>query len=100
MQGYYRGCVTPKQIANLNDAIRGDFDYLDGYDEIPPEEQERVKLALEQGHVADHDWKGVSVISPFLSQLDLLLSRTWNSIDQVWLGYGTVLRRRSKAIKW
>lgn len=56
----HRGCVTPKQLANLNEMIEGNFDYLDGYDEITPELQEKVKIALEQGHVDDSDWKGVS----------------------------------------
>lgn len=55
----FRGCVTPKQLANLNDTIGGNFDYLDGFDEITPEMQEKVRLALEQGHVDDNDWKGV-----------------------------------------
>lgn len=32
---------------------------LDGYEELPEDLQEKVKLALENGHVADEDWKGV-----------------------------------------
>ncbi|KAL8843308.1 MAG: hypothetical protein Q9170_000166 [Blastenia crenularia] len=31
---------------------------LDGYEELPDDLQEKVKLALENGHVADEDWKG------------------------------------------
>jgi hypothetical protein len=54
-----RGCVTPKQIANLNETIEGNLEYLDGYDEITPDLQEKVRIALEQGHVADEDWRGV-----------------------------------------
>lgn len=33
---------------------------VDGYDELPAEYQEKVKFALENGHVPDDDWKGVS----------------------------------------
>jgi hypothetical protein len=56
-----RGCVTPKQIENLLKEIEGNYDYLDGYDEIPTDFQDKVRTALEQGHVSDSDWKGVSV---------------------------------------
>lgn len=55
-----RGCVTPKQIENLIETCEGDTDLIDGYDELPPEYQEKIKYALENGHVADEDWKGVS----------------------------------------
>lgn len=34
------------------------MDFVDGYDELPPEVQEKVKRALEQGHVDDEDWNG------------------------------------------
>lgn len=40
----------------------GDFDSLDGYDEISSENQEKVKQAVNQGHVDDDDWKGVSML--------------------------------------
>ncbi|MCJ1462199.1 hypothetical protein MMC07_000799 [Pseudocyphellaria aurata] len=36
-----RGCVTPAQIQNLKDSIEDNLDYLDGYDEIGPELQEK-----------------------------------------------------------
>ncbi|KAK5229285.1 hypothetical protein LTR47_007887 [Exophiala xenobiotica] len=60
------GCVTPLQIANLQSQVGPleDFDdadlsaILDGYDEISPEAQEKVKYGLQNGHVADEDWKG------------------------------------------
>ena len=61
-----RGCVTPKQLGNLSETIDGNFDYLDGYEDLTPELQEKVKLALEQGHVDDNDWKGVSTKDLFL----------------------------------
>ena len=56
-----RGCVTPKQIENLNKAIEGDYDYLDGYEELPEDVQERVRQAIDDGHIADEDWTGVKI---------------------------------------
>lgn len=35
------------------------MDLVDGYDELPEDAQEKVKRALEQGHVDDDDWNGV-----------------------------------------
>lgn len=55
-----RGCVTPTQIQNAKTSIEDDIDNLEGYDEIPPEIQVKIKDAIEQGHVADEDWIGVS----------------------------------------
>ncbi|KZF19705.1 zf-PARP-domain-containing protein [Xylona heveae TC161] len=53
------GCVTPSQIKNVSDAIEGDFEQLDGFDEIPEDLQDKVKRSVEQGHVDNEDWKGV-----------------------------------------
>lgn len=55
-----RGCVTPKQIDNLIESSGGDTDMVDGFDELPDEYQEKIKYALENGHVHDEDWNGVS----------------------------------------
>lgn len=55
-----RGCVTPKQIDSLKTAVEDDVSMLDGYEELPDDLQEKVKLALENGHVADEDWRGVT----------------------------------------
>lgn len=52
--------MTPKQIENLLETCEGDTDLVDGFDELPAEFQEKVKFALENGHVPDEDWKGVS----------------------------------------
>lgn len=35
------------------------MEFVDGYDTLPPEVQEKVKRAIEQGHVDDEDWNGV-----------------------------------------
>ncbi|RAH72852.1 uncharacterized protein BO66DRAFT_418362 [Aspergillus aculeatinus CBS 121060] len=59
------GCVTPNVIQNLKDAIKDisggdetDCSALDGFDELSEENQDKVRRALEQGHVDDEDWKG------------------------------------------
>jgi hypothetical protein len=36
---------------------------IDGLDVMPADAQEKVKRALEQGHVDDDDWNGVSLIT-------------------------------------
>lgn len=62
-----RGCVTPAVLHNWNETADGDMEMVDGYEELPAELQEKVKRALEQGHVDDGDWMGVSVPTPPLS---------------------------------
>ncbi|RAK84371.1 zf-PARP-domain-containing protein [Aspergillus costaricaensis CBS 115574] len=56
------GCVTPKIIANMVETVgeegERDWSALDGYDELPEDLQEKVRRAIEQGHVDDEDWKG------------------------------------------
>lgn len=37
-----------------------DMELVDGYEDLPQEAQVKVKRALEQGHVDDEDWNGVS----------------------------------------
>lgn len=51
--------MTPAQVANLIEESGGDTDMVDGYDELPQDMKEKVDFALENGHVADEDWKGV-----------------------------------------
>lgn len=58
---YVRGCVTPEVLHNWHEKAEGDMEMIDGYDELPEDAQEKVKRALEQGHVDDEDWKGVRV---------------------------------------
>lgn len=60
-----RGCVTPKQFVNIRAKLTPDNGTLDiasleGYDDLAANLQTKVKDAIEQGHVADADWKGVS----------------------------------------
>lgn len=45
----------------MRETTNGDLDYVDGYDEMPAEFQEKIKRALDQGHIDDEDWKGVIV---------------------------------------
>lgn len=53
------GCVTPKQLSNVRKLVQeefdGDYDMLDGYDELTEDDQARVKRAIEEQHVADED---------------------------------------------
>jgi ubiquitin-conjugating enzyme E2 O len=63
--------VTPKIISNLNETIeelsgdKKDPEAIDGFEDLSPENQERVVRALEQGHVDDDEWKGVSSTCSF-----------------------------------
>ena len=43
------------------------MELFDGYEDLPDDDKEKIKRALEQGHVDDEDWKGVSLHFPFLS---------------------------------
>ena len=48
------GCVTPRIIENM----KKNFDSateLDGFDELPAEDQAKVEKAWEEGHVAEED---------------------------------------------
>ena len=67
-----RGCVTPLQIRNLQSQVGPledldlDLDLpgiIDGFDELDKESREKLKFALENGHVPDEDWKGVRNIA-------------------------------------
>ncbi|KAH8695491.1 poly polymerase and DNA-ligase Zn-finger region-domain-containing protein [Talaromyces proteolyticus] len=53
------GCVTTKVISNivssLGDGDEPDFDLLDGLDELPEEEQDKVKQALKDGDIDESD---------------------------------------------
>ncbi|OQE19821.1 hypothetical protein PENSTE_c014G04540 [Penicillium steckii] len=60
------GCTTPLVLQHIKEAIGGedqdednlDFDALDGFDEVPPEMQEKIKKALVKGHIEDDEWQG------------------------------------------
>lgn len=71
-----RGCVTPVVVSNIRDFIDGDFEMIDGFEEMPADWQDKIKRAVEQGHVDDEDWKGVStfithpIIYPTFLKLD------------------------------
>lgn len=54
-----RGCVTPTVLHNWNEKTQGDFEMVDGFEELPTEAQEKVKRAFEQVHVDDDEWNGV-----------------------------------------
>ncbi|KII91263.1 hypothetical protein PLICRDRAFT_105527, partial [Plicaturopsis crispa FD-325 SS-3] len=48
------GCVTPQVIANMKKSFDDAAD-LDGYDELPAAQQEKVTKAWAEGRVADED---------------------------------------------
>lgn len=84
-----RGCVTPRQIANMQDQIGGvegldidkDLDdILDGYPELTPESQDHIKFALLNGHVKDEIWKGVRILCFVFA----LLTLTGPRIESTW----------------
>ncbi|CAI7610545.1 unnamed protein product [Penicillium pancosmium] len=59
------GCTTPRVLLNIKSSIADeeddkqlDFDALDGFDELSPEHQEKIKTAIEKGHIEDDEWKG------------------------------------------
>jgi hypothetical protein len=37
-----------------------DLDLLDGYEDLSQEHQDKLARALDQGHIDDEDWNGVS----------------------------------------
>jgi hypothetical protein len=51
-----------KAIGGL-EAFEKDHNVLDGYDEVDEENQEKIRTALQEGHIPDEDWKGVSTAS-------------------------------------
>ena len=71
--------MTPVTIANMNEVIDNNFDYLDGYDELSEDAQETVRRAFEQGHVDDEDWRGVA--SPDVA-LCMLIADTDQDVEQ------------------
>jgi len=63
------GCFTPKQIINLRKELlpegeedeegkEVDMNLFDGWEELPDEQKDKVKITVEVGHVDDEDWKG------------------------------------------
>lgn len=48
------GCVTPKIINNMKAQFES-ADELDGFEDLNDEDQERIRKAWEDGHVADED---------------------------------------------
>lgn len=55
-----RGCITPEVLHNWHETCQMDMELVDGYDELAADSQAKVKRALEQKHVDDEDFNGVS----------------------------------------
>lgn len=58
--------MTPKQLEHLKEFIEGDFDVIDGLEELSEEDQKRVRKAVEEGHIADEECIGMVCIPPLL----------------------------------
>ncbi|GAB7329565.1 hypothetical protein MBLNU13_g01326t2 [Cladosporium sp. NU13] len=58
MKWRHWGCVTPPVLHNWWEAAEHDFELIDGLDTMPEDAQEKVKRALQQGHVDDDDFNG------------------------------------------
>ncbi|KAH8424124.1 uncharacterized protein LDX57_001878 [Aspergillus melleus] len=56
------GCVTPKIVSHMQETIAdegdGELSTIDGFEDLSEEHQDKVRKAVEQGHVDDEDWKG------------------------------------------
>ena len=48
------GCTTPLIISNLKKSF-SEADELDGFDELQPADQDKIRKAWDDGHVADED---------------------------------------------
>lgn len=68
-----RGCTTPEQISHLKAAIEDNVENLDGYEELDSASQDKVRTAIEVGHVSDDDWKGVRSLQSLSSYRKLLM---------------------------
>ena len=91
-----RGCTTPQQLGNLKTTIEGNLDYLDGYEELPPDLQAVVARAVENGHVDDADWKGVSDLHSLRACNDSYIIRIWIRIDLARKASDLQLQRRMR----
>lgn len=56
-----RGCVTPVQFEKWKGLTDGNPELIDGLEDLPMDMQEKILRALDQGHVDDEEWKGVSM---------------------------------------
>ena len=65
-----RGCVTPQVLENIRDSIEGNYELVDGFDDLPEELQDKVKRGIEQGHVDNEDWLHVGIDMLFSFCLD------------------------------
>ena len=54
-------------ISNVKKDIDDDLDNLDGFDELEAEDQERLRQAFADGHVADEDIVSIVCTSPLLA---------------------------------
>ncbi|KAF2398351.1 zf-PARP-domain-containing protein [Trichodelitschia bisporula] len=72
------GCVTPAVLAKWKEFIGSDTGAIDGFEELSAADQAIVTRVLDQGHVDDEDWNGVSAM-PGSNDLDPELNRPGKS---------------------
>lgn len=75
---FSRGCITPKIVENLVEALVGKdgnaddiddtVDAIDGWEDMSDEWKEKILTMLKDGHVPDEDWKGVSTLAQVIVQ--------------------------------
>ena len=53
---------------------------MDGFEDLPAEEQNKVRTAIENGHVDDADWRGVRFAPFTLDERLLIRHRILNAI--------------------
>ena len=63
--------MTVEVIKNITDSIKNDdgevdFDQLDGFDELLDDDQDRVREAIDKGHIDDGDLMDGMVSPPTL----------------------------------
>jgi Poly(ADP-ribose) polymerase and DNA-Ligase Zn-finger region. len=84
----FRGCFTPKQIVNVRKDLTADsedldFSRLDGFNELTNELQEKIRKAIELGHIEDEEWKGVSSPSSICTLGSFAFKMVFHSVDQL-----------------
>ncbi|KAJ5103514.1 hypothetical protein N7532_004043 [Penicillium argentinense] len=57
------GCTTPRVLHNITENIANEdksiaFDTLDGWEELDDETREKIRTAIEKGHIEDDEWNG------------------------------------------
>jgi len=60
-----RGCVTSKQIKNVQEIIGGNMENLSGFKGLADDAKEQVRLAFKEGKVIDKMFKGTTGLNVY-----------------------------------